>query len=81
MGTGLDLSARRRDGSEVPVEISLSPIDTAEGVLVAASIRDISERVAAASALRAERDHVTAVIESLRDGMLEYDAATDDTCG
>ena len=73
MGVGLDLTARRRDGSEVPVEISLSPIDTSEGVLVAASVRDISERLAAAAALRGERDHVTAVIEALSDGMLEYD--------
>ena len=55
------------------MEISLSPIDTSEGVLVAASVRDISERLAAAAALRGERDHVTAVIEALSDGMLEYD--------
>ena len=73
MGVGLDLAGRRRDGSEVAVEISLSPIHTPGGVLVAASIRDITDRLAAAAALRLERDHVTAVIESLRDGMLEYD--------
>lgn len=44
MGAGLDLRARRKDGSEVPVDIMLSPLDSAEGPLVLATIRDLTER-------------------------------------
>jgi PAS domain S-box-containing protein len=44
MGTGLDLQAKRKDGSLFAVEISLSPMDTYDGMLVSASIRDITER-------------------------------------
>lgn len=44
MGAGRDLFGRRRDGSEVPIEIGLNPVQTEEGEFVLASIIDITER-------------------------------------
>ena len=64
MGAGRNLFARRKDGSEIPVEIGLNPITTAEGTFVVASVADITERRRAETetqTLRRDLAHISRV--------------------
>lgn len=77
MGAGRDLRARRRNGSEIPVQIGLSTVDTAEGPLALAIVVDITDRRRAESALRATDERLRLALHASHMGVWQWEAATE----
>lgn len=63
MGVGLELIGRKKDGSEVPVDVSLGPLETEEGLLVIADIHDITERKKMEEALKEKVQFLSTLYE------------------